>query len=179
MTTQKGNGPRVSSGPGSKQDYATPLDFIAAVERRFGSITFDLAAHSENTKAANWYGPGGEQLDSFAADWQLPGLLWLNPPFSGIAPWAAKCAREAAVVATIAMLVPASVGSNWFRDHVAPHADVYLLNGRISFDGKNLFPKDCLLAHYHGARPTMRIWSWRADEVLEPWDAPKRGRRAA
>lgn len=164
------SGPRISSGSESKQDYTTPACFIAAVEERFGPICFDLAAHAGNTKHARWYGPDGEAEDSLTQPWRdLAGLLWLNPPFAEIAPWARKCASESARGAQIALLVPASVGSNWFHDHVAPFADTYLLNGRLSFDGKGLYPKDCLLAHYHGAAPSICIWDWRYDAVASPW----------
>lgn len=176
MSTREGNGPRVSTGPDSKQDYATPLEFIAAVERRFRPITLDLAAHADNTKSKRWYGPGGEAPDSFEANWQIPGLLWLNPPFNAIPRWSARCAAESAKGAEILMIVPASVGANWFRDSVAPSADVYLLNGRMSFDGKDQFPKDCLLAHYYGVEGRIRIWDWRKDIIHEQWT---RGRRAA
>lgn len=34
----------------SKQDYGTPWEFIRAVERRWGKLHVDLAAHSENAK---------------------------------------------------------------------------------------------------------------------------------
>lgn len=159
-------GPRVSSGADSKQDYATPVEVIRAVEHRFGPIVFDLAAHEGNAKAAQWNGPGGLAADSLATPWRVrSGLQWLNPPFSDIAPWAAKCARERAHVA---LLVPASVGSVWFRDHVAPHADVYLLNDRICFDGKNVFPKDCLLAVY-GEKRGICIWGWKRDVIHARW----------
>ena len=166
-------GPRVSSGADSKQDYATPPEFIAAVEKRFGRISLDLAAHAGNTKAARWYGPGGEREDSFREKWADPalsggGLLWLNPPFSDIGPWAAKCAAESQRGARVAFLVPASVGSGWFRDHVARHAAVNLLNDRICFDGKNVFPKDCMLALY-GETPGMCIWGWKRDVVHARW----------
>lgn len=163
-------GPRVTSGADSKQTYATPPEFIAAVERRFGPICFDLAADATNAKHARWYGPGGEAEDSFQQRWHpLRGLLFLNPPFGGIAPWARKCAVESASGAKIALLVPASVGSVWFRDHVAPHADTYLLNGRISFDGVGLYPRDCMLALYRGSTPSIGMWDWKRDTIYSPW----------
>lgn len=157
---------RITSGPASKQDYATPREFMAAVEARFGPIAFDLAAHADNAKARRWFGPGGDAEDALAEPWHDlitfgDGLLWLNPPFADIAPWAAKCAREANAGANILLLVPAAVGSNWFRDHVFNRAAVYLLNGRLSFDGKAPYPKDCLLAHY-GETPHVCVWDWRA-----------------
>lgn len=142
----------------SRQDYATPPEFIAAVERRFGPISFDLAAEAHNAKAPQYFCLRDNAL---VQPWHpIGGLLWLNPPFKDITPWAAKCREEAAQGARIAFLVPAAVGSNWFRDYVHERARVYFLNGRISFDGKNGYPKDCLLALF-SERPGFEIWSWR------------------
>lgn len=145
----------------SRQDYGTPPAFIYAVEKRFGKLSVDLAAHSRNHKARSFL------TNSFTRDWRkLSGLLWLNPPFDKITPWAKKCAEEGAFNgAKILLLVPASVGSNWFRDYVANVAHTVFLNGRISFDGKNPYPKDCMLCLFgfngsQGVPGCFSIWSW-------------------
>lgn len=166
------SGARVSSGPDSRQDYATPRDFMDAVVARFGDVGFDLAASRTNTKAQfycqapddpdEWF----MRRDAFAQDWneiaETHGLLWLNPPFADIAPWVRKCAASKG--ATILLLVPAAVGSNWFRDHVAGIADVSLLNGRLCFDGKGLYPKDCMLARYApDAAGRIDVWTWKRE----------------
>lgn len=136
---------------------------MAAVVARFGRPHFDLAAQYDNAKASDWYDP---ENDSLKQAWhQLPylpsGLLWLNPPFSNIAPWAAKCAEESAKGARILFLVPASVGSNWYAQHVHGKALVLFLNGRLKFVGaKDPYPKDCLLAVY-GEQPGFEVWKWK------------------
>lgn len=141
----------------SKQDYATPPEFIAAVEAMFGPIAFDLAASADNTKAPRFY---SEADDSFTKPWHLiEGLLWLNPPFGNIAPWAAKCHAEAELGARIAFLVPASVGSNWYRNSIHKRHLVLFLNGRICFDGVNGFPKDCMLVMF-GMPAGFEVWRW-------------------
>lgn len=81
--------------------------------------------------------------------------------------------------ADIAFLVPAAVGSNWFRDYIwgEPGVTVLYLNGRPSFDGKNPYPKDCMLVLFHGSiyKTHSRygnlsfqsdVWTWKetADE---------------
>lgn len=172
MTTKTTSGVRQTTGRGvSVQDHGTPQEFLDAVEKRFGTITHDLAAHTENHKAPFWYGPGGLLEDSLssATSWAIPGLLWLNPPFADIAPWAKKC-MENAHHAEIVFLVPASVGAKWFSRYVGGVADVYLLDGRMSFDGKNVFPKDCLLGHFHPrADGSIRVWDWRKDKIPLDW----------
>lgn len=147
---------------GSKQDYATPPDFMAAVARRFGKINFDLAAHAENTKHPNFF---SLEDDSLRQEWHMiPGWLWLNPPFDKIEPWAAKCHDASARGAKILFLTPASVGSNWFRDHVKMHAFVLSLNGRIHFDPTNPtwgYPKDCMLSVYAYGFHGFDSWTWK------------------
>jgi hypothetical protein len=51
------SGPRVTSGDESMQDAATPDAFIVAVEKHFGPITFDLAAHRLNYKHPRYFAP--------------------------------------------------------------------------------------------------------------------------
>ena len=74
-------GARISTGKNNKQDYATPADLMAAVERRFGPIAFDLAAHAGNAKSPKYFAPvtGREGplpfdpkafgMDAFDHDW--------------------------------------------------------------------------------------------------------------
>lgn len=144
----------------SKQDYSTPNEFLWAVESRFGKISFDLAADEQNKKAPSFY---SVEEDSLKQDWHsLRGLLFLNPPFNDIAPWAEKCDYESNLGARILFLTPASVGSNWFADHVHRRARVYAIRPRLSFDGKNPYPKDCILSYYSfGTANTFETWKWK------------------
>jgi hypothetical protein len=62
----------------------------------------------------------------------------------------------------IALLVPASVGSNWYRDYVDRYAYVLFLNGRIDFIPGEPYPKDCMLVLYgYSNKPGNRVWTWR------------------
>ena len=149
----------------SKQDYETPDEFIEAVERRFGRIEFDLAAHAKNTKHRRFF---SKQHNSLEQDWhQLGGLLWLNPEFKYIAPWAEKCKVEAAKGARIALLTPASVGTVWFAEHVHGNALVLGLSPRLTFGGeKTPYPKDLMLSMFGpaGEVPWGRgfdVWRWK------------------
>jgi phage N-6-adenine-methyltransferase len=145
----------------SKQDYETPPEFVSAVEKLLGTyFTMDLAADQANAKATRWY---TKEDDALAHDWSwINGWCWLNPPFGRIAPWAKKCAEEGAKGVKIALLVPAAVGSNWYRDYVRNHAYVFDLEGRISFDGVAPYPKDCVLALYGTPFRGSAGWNWRS-----------------
>lgn len=166
----------------SVQDYATPWEFVDAVERKFGVLQFDLAAHTDNCRirrgvttptggvSMHHMGPGsGICSDAFARDWCGPELrpildgklCWLNPPFGDIAPWAERCADAHARLSlpNILLLVPASVGSNWWAEHVHRVGRVYFVRPRLSFDGKGPYPKDVALIHY-GDEDGYETWKW-------------------
>lgn len=168
-------GPTIARGK-SKQDYPTPWEFIRACERKFGGrITVDLAASEGNEKAPKYI---TEQTNSLTVDWhkikrEFHDWFWLNPPFDNITPWAKKCAEESTKGTAILFLTPASVGSNWFRDFVHPHAEVHALNGRITFVGaSDPYPKDCILSAFWPnktgcAETGFHVWTW-PDDVEDP-----------
>lgn len=155
-----------SLGASSVQDYGTPPEFIAAVERAFGPLVLDLAAHERNHVCADWLGPGGLCPDSLVAPWhEADGLLWLNPPFAETKRWAKKCAEEAQLGARIAMLAPANIGAAWFWRDVNPFAHVYALDPRIAFVGApwrawhKSFPKGSIAVPAHlQSEGAIRAW---------------------
>ncbi len=155
----------------SKQDYATPAVLLDAVTRRLGlvSFVFDFAADAQNTAAPAWWTVADNALVRTPAEWAAPcrgGWGWLNPPFATIAPWAARCAATKRHGGRVALLVPAAVGANWFRDHVNGQACVLLLNGRVAFlpdQPRWLYPKDCVLALYAPElEPGYDVWTWKS-----------------
>lgn len=149
----------------SVQTYATPRHFLEVVKRRLEIREFlcDFAADEFNTAAAAWFDEAQDALRVPRwADHIVGGWGWLNPPFANIAPWAAKCVETKRDGGSIAFLVPASVGANWFRDSVDGHARVLQLNGRLDFIAGSLYPKDCILALYSPAiEPGYQVWRWR------------------
>lgn len=145
----------------SRQDYQTPDDFMLAVRNRFGAPEWDLAASAENAKAPNYITKEG---DSLSSDWlALTGgaLSFLNPEFGNIAPWAEKCARSMQRGCRILFLTPASPGANWFQEWVVPFSHVLELSPRMSFDGKNPFPKDTCLSVYCWGLTGRSHWRWK------------------
>ena len=146
----------------SRQDYATPREFTDAVQRRFGLIVHDLCADAANAVVASHY---DEAADALAQDWRtLPaGVLWCNPPFRDIEPWAflARCCAGNGRV--IALLTPASIGTAWFAEHVHRHALVLGLSPRLTFVGCTApYPKDLMLSIFSGVAPGFECWRWDA-----------------
>jgi len=151
----------------SEQTVCTPKDFLNAVEERFGQLEYDLACTKENCVGAHGgIGPGNRIIDSLSIDWQeyfcKDTTLWLNPPFGNIPQWAKKCAEMRFLPSWTLLLVPASVGANWWRDYVKDNAMVYYLNGRIKFVGhKDAYPKDLALVAYGFGAAGETIWTWK------------------
>lgn len=145
----------------SKQDYRTPPEFLRALKARLGVVGFyrDLAA-SDDSVAPRFF---SKEDDALTKEWVAPEGEWLfcNPPYSNIGPWVMKASECSS---NVAMLIPASVGSNWWKDSVDGVANVLFLNGRLTFVGATApYPKDCailLFTHKRGSAG-YSVWSWR------------------
>ena len=147
----------------SKQDYGTPRELIQAVELRFGQLDWDLAASKENAKAPYFLTEKSNYLTHPFRTWIEDGTLcWCNPPFANIGVWAEKWASDATAGARIIALVPASIGAEWFAEHVFDHATIIGLRPRITFEGcKDPYPKDCMLLCYGMEVPGGYFQTWR------------------
>lgn len=119
------------------------------MEKRFGPLVHDLAAHAQNTRCKTFY---SKEQDSLKQSWHRDfprGNLWLNPEFGNIPVFVAKCFEESRQRdGLIIVLTPASIGSNWYAEHVEKKALVIGLRPRLSFDGINSYPKDCMISVY-------------------------------
>lgn len=94
-----------------------------------------------------------------------PGLLWLNCEFNDVSPWSSRCYEEKSHGANITLLTPLTM-ANWCRDNCLGWSDVYFLSGRVCFDGKNVYPKDTMISHFHPkATGRVCLWDWKADKI--------------
>ena len=146
----------------TKQDYQTPDEFLVAICKRLDILGFDLdVAASEDNVAFNFY---NEEKDGLQQNWWSVGWTWCNPPYKDIRPWVQKAWEESQQnKAKIAMLIPASVGANWWKEWVHDKAHTLFLNGRITFVGHTTpYPKDCALLLYTPyIMGGYEVWDWR------------------
>lgn len=147
----------------SEQVVCTPVLFLEAVKKRLRikDFVWDLAASHENKVCDSCY---TEEDDALIQPWnRVQGWNWCNPPFSGLEDWTSKASKESFKGAQTVMLVPASVGSNWWREWAEPYAYQTFLNGRVTFVGHTSpYPKDLALLLYTPWRFTgSEIWQWR------------------
>lgn len=157
------NAPLPKQKPGkSRQDYATPKDFLAAIEKRFGIIRTDLAASAENAVCEVYFDKG---RDSLQQDWQLlKGVAYCNPEFADLDPWAMKTITAKHRRGLTLLLTPASTGADWFQNVLVPHAYILDLSPRLCFDGKNPYPKDCTLSVVGFGLVGRAGWRWKENE---------------
>lgn len=148
----------------SVQEVETDPELMSAVTKRFGRIVLDLAANEDNKQADEFYSP---EMNSLKQKWghvKPYGNRWLNPPFGTIAPWARKAAKTRGNLQfsnLLLLLVPASVGTNWWLDSVHDQALVLFLSPRLQFVGHSQpYIKDCALVVY-GETPGYDCWRWR------------------
>ena len=112
-----------TGGRGATDDWLTPPGIVAAL----GPFDLDPCASQVRpwSTAATHYTRAD---DGMALPWH--GLVWMNPPYSGIGRWLARLAEHGNGVA----LVFARTETAAFHDHVWPRADSLLfLRGRIRF----------------------------------------------
>jgi phage N-6-adenine-methyltransferase len=164
MQTSARTGPSINKGK-SKQDVGTPWEFVRAVEAKWGPMVGDLACTTKNKKAPKgFFFDEGE--DALAEDWALrfpTGNLWLNPPFGDIGPWAERCAYHGSRRdGLIFLLTPASIGTDWFAEHVFGNALVLGVRPRLTFEGSvDPYPKDLCLSIFGRATGGFALWRWK------------------
>lgn len=158
----------------SEQTVCTPRAFLDAVERRFGSLTFDLAATRENsiTGDGSFFGHGSLLAeDALTVDWPREKLLWCNPPYGLIKGngFARKARIESEKGSRIAMLIPAAVATNWYAEEVHGHAFVLPIRPRLTFVGHtDPYPKDLMLCMFGPGARGFEPWQWnRGSDVAE------------
>ena len=158
--------PEPRQKPGhSRQDYGTPEEVLDAVLQllRIERFSLDAAAAANNAVAHRYY---TAKDDGVAHPWHETGVTWWNPPYGQCKRWARKACSEAALGRVSVGLIPASVGSNWWREYVHQYAHVKFLNGRVTFVGCTApFPKDVALVIYGDPvrwPAGYDVWDWRA-----------------
>ena len=143
-------------------NWETPPEIFDPLHAAY-RFDFDAAATAQNTRLEVFISPSADALET---DWTRYGkMAFLNPPYS---PWRtmARFLDRADYwtnhgITTVALL-PAKVGTGWWRDYVAHKAqDIMILNKRVSFIGmaNNTAPFPSAIAVY---RPVPKLEYERA-----------------
>lgn len=128
-----------------KDDWETPDDFFAAMERLFGKFDFDAAANASNFKCEVSLRTDLD-YDSLKMNWATdvvsrPNgnaiLAWLNPPYGrGITgKWVEKAYTESLRGVKTVLLLPARTDTKWYRICHEKASEIYFIQGRLKFKG--------------------------------------------
>ena len=102
--------------------WMTPPEMIEDLESEFGEM-FDPC-------------PAGRTMatpDGLEIDWPVDTWCFVNPPYTQIAEWTAKCRKESERGVNIVLLIPARTDTRYFWQNVIDSAEVRFIKGRIRF----------------------------------------------
>ncbi len=114
--------------------WRTPPALFAALDAEF-CFQLDAAAAPHNALCRNFITAEQNTLETPWADYlNVPGYVWLNPPYSDIMPFVKKAAAESANQIGTVMLVPADTSVGWFKEAIQTACEVrFITAGRLAF----------------------------------------------
>jgi phage N-6-adenine-methyltransferase len=124
-----------------KDDWETPPEFFAAMEKLFGKFALDVCANEVNHKCIGFLAGYGHDDDGLQVPWhQCYGgnpQCWMNPPYGRnvTGKWVAKAIEESKKGAPVICLLPARTDTKWFRACYENAAAIYFVQGRLKFVG--------------------------------------------
>lgn len=145
-----------------QDNWETPWWLVHMIEAEFGGIDLDPCCTFANRKGAEYY---TEEHDGLSQPWF--GTVFVNPPYSQMAKWAAKAHSEAALGRTrnIIFLCAARTDTRAWWDHIR-YGEVRFIQGRLRFvdPSRNVlagapFPSALVIfSHNMWKTPTTMYW---------------------
>lgn len=114
--------------------WRTPPALFASLDAEF-CFQLDAAAAPLNALCRKFITSEQNTLETPWADYlNVPGYVWLNPPYSDITPFVKKAAAESANQIGTVMLVPADTSVGWFKEAIQTASEVrFITAGRLAF----------------------------------------------
>jgi phage N-6-adenine-methyltransferase len=115
----------------SNDNWTTPKWLFNYLDRRF-DFKLDAAASAENHLVPFFYTEESNGLDS---PWSSDGWTFCNPPYSNVAEWVRKAAKELTLHNRRSLLlVPVRSDQAWWHEYaISGIAAIEWYQGRISF----------------------------------------------
>lgn len=107
-----------------------------SIADRLGRVALDPCSHPRSLVDADLraMGPEVDGVDGLELPWhEADGVVFVNPPYSTLGAWLAKCAAESDLGAIVVALVPARVDTAAFHSSVIGRARIGVLAGRLRF----------------------------------------------
>lgn len=120
--------------PDQRDLWRTPPALFAALDAEF-CFQLDAAAAPHNALCLKFITAEQNTLETSWADYlNVPGYVWLNPPYSDIMPFVKKAAAESVNQIGTIMLVPADTSVGWFKEAIQTASEVrFITAGRLAF----------------------------------------------
>ena len=114
--------------------WRTPPALFASLDAEF-CFQLDAAAAPHNALCRKFITAEQNTLETLWVDYlNVPGYVWLNPPYSDITPFVKKAAAESANQIGTVMLVPADTSVGWFKEAIQTASEVrFITAGRLAF----------------------------------------------
>lgn len=114
--------------------WRTPPALFASLDAEF-CFQLDAAAAPHNALCRKFITAEQNTLETPWADYlNVPGYVWLNPPYSDIMPFVKKAAVESSNQIGTVMLVPADTSVGWFKEAIQTASEVrFITAGRLAF----------------------------------------------
>lgn len=114
--------------------WRTPPALFASLDAEF-CFQLDAAAAPHNALCRKFITAEQNTLETSWADYlNVPGYVWMNPPYSDITPFVKKAATESANQIGTVMLVPADTSVGWFKEAIQTASEVrFITAGRLAF----------------------------------------------
>lgn len=114
--------------------WRTPPALFASLDAEF-CFQLDAAAAPHNALCRKFITAEQNTLETPWADYlNVPGYVWLNPPYSDIMPFVKKAASESGNQIGTVMLVPADTSVGWFKEAIQTASEVrFITAGRLAF----------------------------------------------
>jgi phage N-6-adenine-methyltransferase len=120
-------------------DRRTPRELFDPLNEEF-RFTLDVAASETNALTELYY---DLHSDGLTSPWHSGHVIWCNPPYSNLGPWAEKAHLEMQRddgPSVVVMLLPANrTEQSWWQDFIEPgrregRIEARFLRGRLRFD---------------------------------------------
>lgn len=120
--------------PDQRDIWRTPPALFASLDVEF-CFQLDAAAAPHNALCRKFITAEQNTLETPWADYlNVPGYVWLNPPYSDITPFVKKAAAESNNQIGTVMLVPADTSVGWFKEAIQTASEVrFITAGRLAF----------------------------------------------
>lgn len=148
-------------------EHPTPQAVFDTADERWGRFTLDAACTFSNAKCRRVL----TALDD-ALSYPWSGRVWCNPPYSATAAFVTHAIQqvEHGNAELVAMLLPASTATVWWREAYEHADEVVLIGGKLKFgDAKNTAPLGSTLFVFRAKRPV-----WGSVGTAGPFEIPKR-----